>query len=64
MEQELIQFGGVGLAAIVIILQYKFFTNHSKHLTDNIEKNTAATIKLGKFIDRLIAWLDVERKKR
>ena len=40
MEQELIKFGGLGIAALVIVLQYKFFTNHSKHLTDNVKENT------------------------
>ena len=38
--QVVTEVGGLGIAALVIVFQYRFFTNHSKHLTDNVKENT------------------------
>lgn len=51
--QVLIQGGAVGIALFALGMLYKVVTNHEKHFTDAIMKNTEALTKLSDCIDNL-----------
>lgn len=51
--QYLIQGGAVGIAIFALWMLYKVITNHEKHFTDAITKNTEALTKLGDCINNI-----------
>jgi len=56
------EFGGLGIAGLIIVLQYRFFSNHAKHLTNNIKENTAVTESLKDAVVQLTVWLKRREK--
>ena len=55
--QLIIQGGAVGISLVALWIIYKLSTNHSKHLSDALDRNSESWVKnaeaLGKLTEKL-----------
>ena len=56
--KTILDFGGLGLAALLAFILYRILNNHLSHLQGAIEKNTEVLNDLRNSITRLTDFLD------